>query len=81
MRRRRGGDAFKFFECTGDLVLEPAEARQHFGNALAREILKVAGLEDLKHAIPDILREPLLEVVLERGRQVVRRLIDVFGGR
>ncbi len=62
-------------------LLDAAERRHHLGHALAGEILVVAGFEDLDHAIADILGKSLLDVALERGRQVVCRLIDVFGRR
>jgi len=55
-------------------------ALDDLSHALAGEVLEIAGLENLHDAVPDVLGEPAVDPVLERGSEVVRRLIDVFGG-
>ena len=54
--------------------------RHHLADALAGEILEVAGLEDRDHAFLDFLAEQLL--LVRRGvlRQRGRRLVDRLGG-
>ena len=80
MRRRRCVGARKFLERAGDVAIEPVERGLHFGGALAGQILKIARLENLRHPIPDVLREAALEIALQQSDEVVGRLIDVLGG-
>ena len=65
------------------LAISPSISLSAFDDlsyALAGEILEIAGLENLQDAVPDVLGEAAVDPVLERGSEVVRRLIDVFGG-
>ncbi len=49
-------------------------------DALADQILKITRLENAQYAVGDVLRQFLLELALEGGREVVGELIDLFGG-
>ena len=49
------------------------------GDALAGEVLEIAGLENLHHAILDVVGEPLLVAALDRRRQRVGGLVDLLG--
>ena len=40
------------------MLLDELQRRHHMGDALTGEILKIAGLENLHHAILDIMGEP-----------------------
>jgi len=68
VQRRRCVDAGKLIEHASNLALKAGERRHHFGDALAGNVLKVARLENLNHAVADVLREPAFEVALERSR-------------
>ena len=60
----------------GDAILDEFQRRQHLGDALAAEILEVAGFEDADDVIADVARERLLLVVLERRGQGVGSFVD-----
>src|SRR5947199_1621354 len=63
-----------------DVLLDELHRRHHLGDALAGEVLKIAGLEDRDDALLDFLAEQLL---LFRGnvlRQRAGRLVDRLGG-
>ena len=53
-------DAAPDFHHAGDVILDELQRRQHLGDALAGEILEIAGLEDADHVIADVLGERLL---------------------
>jgi hypothetical protein len=78
--RRRGVPRRDRGERARGLRLDLFERRHDLGHALAGEVLEIAGLENLHDAVPDVLGEAAVDPVLERGSEVVRRLIDVFGG-
>ncbi len=56
------------------------ERLHHLGDALADQVLEIARLENAQNAVGNVLRQFLLEPSLERGRQVIGKLIDLFGG-
>lgn len=78
MDGRCGVGARERIERAGDVAFEARERGHDFRYPLAGQILKIASFEDLNHAIADVLRKPLLASVLERGRQVIGRRVDVF---
>jgi hypothetical protein len=77
----RRGWVLDLLEHAGDVVLDEIERRHDFGDTLAGKILEIAGLEDLDHEFLDVLGEALLELAAERGREVVRHLIDLLRRR
>src|SRR5260370_5924107 len=63
-----------------DVLLDELHRGHHLADALAREILEVAGLEDRDHAFLDLFAEQLLLVRRGVARQRGSRLIDRLGG-
>ena len=61
------------------MLLDELQRRHHMGDALTGEVLKIAGLESLHHAILDIMGEPLVVAALDRCCERVGSLIDRFG--
>ena len=77
---RRGIRARQFLEHASDLAMKGVERRPHFGDALAGQILEIARLENVRHAVPDVLCQAGFEIAFQQAREIVRRLIDVLGG-
>jgi len=77
---RRGIRARQFLEHASDLAIQGVERRPHFGDALAGQILEIARLENVRHAVPDVLCQAGFEIAFQQAREIVRRLIDVLGG-
>ena len=46
----------------------------------ASQILEIARLENVRHAVPDVLCQAGFEIAFQQAREIVRRLIDVLGG-
>ena len=59
-----------------DARFDQPQRLKHMGHALAREILKVAGFENLDHAILDVVGEAMIVAALQRNRERLRGLID-----
>ena len=53
----------------------------HLGDALAGQVLEIAGLEDLDHALLDVLRQRLVLLVLQARGERRGHLVDLFGAR
>jgi hypothetical protein len=77
---RRGIRARQFLEHASDLAIQGVERRPHFGDALAGQILEIARLENVRHAVPDVLCQAGFEIAFQQAREIVHRLIDVLGG-
>jgi hypothetical protein len=77
---RRGIRARQFLEHASDLAIQGVERRPHYGDALAGQILEIARLENVRHAVPDVLCQAGFEIAVQQAREIVRRLIDVLGG-
>ena len=73
-------DAAPDFHQPGDMLLDERQRLDHLADALAGEILEIAGLENLHDAVLDVVGEPLLVAALEHRRERVRGLVDVLGG-
>ena len=56
------------------------QRRHHLADALAGEIVEIAGFEDLRHLVLDVLRHALLVPALERGGERGGGLFDRLGG-
>ena len=63
----------------GDVLLDELQRLEYMTDALAGEILEIAGLENLHHAVLDIMGQPLFVAALDRRRQRVGGLVDLFG--
>src|SRR6478609_6064107 len=61
-----------------DMLLDELQRRHHMGDALTGEVLKIAGLENLHHAILDVMGEPPVVAALDRCRERVGGLVDRF---
>ena len=70
--RRRGAPRRDVGERASDFRLDLFERHHDLSNALAGEVLEIAGLENLQDAVPDVLGEAAVDPVLERGSEVVR---------
>jgi hypothetical protein len=68
VQRRRGRRARERVQRTDDLLFKAGERGQHFGNPLTGHILKIARFEYFDHPLANVLRQPMLEISLERGR-------------
>ncbi len=53
------------------VLLDELQRRQHMGDALAGEVLEIAGLENLHHAILDVVGEPLSWPLLSAADSVL----------
>ena len=64
----------------GDVILdEHLQRRHHFVDALAVEILEIAGYENAVDEILDVLRcSPCSILRFQRGGKIIRKLIDLF---
>ena len=81
VNRRRGGGARNLVKRGGDLAFETRRRRHDFGHTLAGQILKIAGLEDLRHPVANVLCKPLFGSAFECRRQVVGGNVNVFRRR
>ena len=62
----------------GDLVFHPGQYLDNIADALAGEILEIAGLVDFHRMLLNILGKPALVLVLERGAERPRAVVDGF---
>ncbi len=62
-----------------ELLLDQVQGVDHLGDALAGEVLEIAGLVDRHRALLDVLGEPALVVAPERGGQRLGAVVDAFG--
>jgi len=59
------------------MVLDQFQGACDFGKTLAGEVVEIAGFENGRGAILDVLREAKLMARLEQARQRLRLLIDL----
>ena len=67
------------FHQAADMLLEERQGLDHLADPLPGQILEIAGLENLHHAVADVVGETLLVLALEPGGQRVGALVDVLG--
>ena len=69
-RVRSGPSGVHLFDrATGlNVLLDELQRLKHMANALAGEVLEIAGLENLHDAVLNVLGKPLLVAALGRGR-------------
>ena len=77
-RRRRVArrTALAALEHARHLVLEHVQGADHLADALAGEILEIAGFVDLHHVVLDVLGQPALVVGLQRGGERLGAVVD-----
>ena len=63
-----------------EVILDRLQRRHHLADALAGEIVEIAGFENLRHLVLDVLRHALLVPALERGGERGGGLFDRLGG-
>src|SRR4051812_33424891 len=77
--RRELLDAVPDRQQPGDVLLDELQRLKHMANALAGEILEIAGFENLHDPVLNVVGKPLLMAALGRRRQRVGGLVDLFG--
>ncbi len=81
MRRRLIGlrdrrPALVAFEHVLDLLLDHGQGLDHVADALAAEVLEIAGLVDLHHVILNLLRQAAFVIGLHRGGERLGAVVD-----
>ena len=78
---RPAGDAVGSLDHDGQLLFHHHQGRDDFPDALAGEILEIAGFINPHDMILHVLRETMVVVIGQRGDERARAIIDGFDRR